>query len=99
MPYDFDVEEAVRTRYGNAANEVENALCCPVEYDPQFLKILPREIIERVSGCGDPSAFVRAGDAVLDLGSGGGKICYIAAQIVGEHGRVVGVDTNPEMLA
>lgn len=99
MAYDFDVESAVRTRYGNAANEVENALCCPVEYDPKYLKILPAEIIERDYGCGDPSAFVKTGDTVLDLGSGGGKICYIASQIVGENGKVIGVDTNLAMLA
>lgn len=60
---------------------------------------MPAEIIERDYGCGDPSKFVRAGETVLDLGSGGGKICYIAAQIVGASGRVVGVDTNTEMLA
>ncbi len=94
----FDVETAVRERYGAASLEKEAALCCPVEYDPQFLKILPAEIIERDYGCGDPSAYVKAGETVLDLGSGGGKICYIAAQIVGETGKVVGVDTNTEML-
>ncbi len=99
MPFDLDVESAVRERYGEAANAVEPALCCPVEYDPQFLKILPDEIIERDYGCGDPSAFVRSGDTVLDLGSGGGKICYIASQIVGESGAVIGIDTNAEMLA
>lgn len=98
MADDFDVESAVRERYGNAANEVENALCCPVEYDPKYLKILPAEIIERDYGCGDPSAFVKTGETVLDLGSGGGKICYIASQIVGETGKVIGVDTNSQML-
>jgi arsenite methyltransferase len=95
----LDVETAVRQRYGAAANETEAALCCPVEYDPRFLKILPAEIVERDYGCGDPSKFVRAGETVLDLGSGGGKICYIAAQIVGEAGKVIGVDANTEMLA
>ena len=99
MAYDLDVENAVRRRYGAASQEKEAALCCPVEYDPQFLKILPDEIIERDYGCGDPSAFVKSGETVLDLGSGGGKICYIAAQIVGESGKVIGVDTNTEMLA
>ena len=98
MPYDLDVEAAVKKRYGAAANSVEQALCCPVDYDPQFLKILPDEIIERDYGCGDPSAFVKKGETVLDLGSGGGKICYIASQIVGEEGKVIGVDTNTEML-
>ncbi len=95
----FDVENAVRARYGAASQDKEEALCCPVEYDPKYLKILPVEIIERDYGCGDPSAFVKEGDTVLDLGSGGGKICYIASQIVGEMGRVIGVDTNLEMLA
>jgi len=98
MPYDLDVEAAVKERYGAAASAVETALCCPVEYDPQFLKILPDEIIERDYGCGDPSAFVKTGETVLDLGSGGGKICYIASQIVGEKGSVIGVDTNLDML-
>ncbi len=99
MPYDLDVEAAVRERYKAASNAVEPALCCPVDYDPQYLKILPAEIIERDYGCGDPSAFAKPGDTVLDLGSGGGKICYIASQIVGETGKVIGVDTNTEMLA
>ena len=94
-----DIETAVRTRYGAAARLKEEALCCPVEYDPQYLKILPDEIIERDYGCGDPSRFVKTGETVLDLGSGGGKICYIASQIVGESGRVIGVDTNTDMLA
>ncbi|MEJ7863357.1 MAG: methyltransferase domain-containing protein [Pyrinomonadaceae bacterium] len=94
-----DVEIAVRERYGAAAQLKEEALCCPVEYDPQYLRVLPDEIVERDYGCGDPSRFVRSGETVLDLGSGGGKICYIASQIVGEKGRVIGVDTNIEMLA
>jgi arsenite methyltransferase len=89
----------VRARYGAASQEKEDALCCPVEYDPQYLRILPAEIIERDYGCGDPSAFVKSGETVLDLGSGGGKICYIASQIVGASGKVIGVDTNTEMLA
>ena len=67
-----DIEAAVRARYGAASQIKEDALCCPVEYDPQFLKILPDEIIERDYGCGDPSKFVKSGETVLDLGSGGG---------------------------
>ena len=99
MAYDFEIESAVRARYGAASQEKEEALCCPVEYDPQFLRVLPAEIIERDYGCGDPSQFVKTGETVLDLGSGGGKICYIASQIVGAEGKVIGVDTNTEMLA
>ena len=51
-------------------------------------------------GCGNPNAFSRLkeGDVVLDLGSGGGFDCFIAAQAVGESGRVIGVDMTPEMI-
>jgi len=93
------VESAVRERYENAARAREATLCCPVTYDPKHLEMIPREILEKDYGCGDPTRYVREGDTVLDLGSGGGKICYIAAQIVGPRGRVIGVDFNPEMLA
>ncbi|MDZ7359139.1 MAG: methyltransferase domain-containing protein [candidate division KSB1 bacterium] len=92
-------ERAVRERYSQAAQKKETTLCCPVEYNQEYLKILPPEILERDYGCGDPSQFVREGETVLDLGSGGGKICYIAAQVVGPQGKVIGVDMNDEMLA
>ncbi|MBT4099346.1 MAG: methyltransferase domain-containing protein [Gemmatimonadetes bacterium] len=92
------VTESVRERYSAAAEAPEALLCCPVDYDPQYLKILPDEILEKDYGCGDPSAFAKSGDIVLDLGSGGGKICYIASQIVGAEGRVIGVDMNDDML-
>ena len=63
MAYDLDVEAAVRDRYGKAATAIEPELCCPVEYDPKYLEILPDEILERDYGCGDPSAFVEEGDS------------------------------------
>jgi len=94
-----DHEAAVRARYDAAAARRAPALCCPVEYDPRHLAVIPREVLERDYGCGDPSRFVREGDTVLDLGSGAGKICFIAAQIAGPAGRVIGVDANEEMLA
>jgi arsenite methyltransferase len=92
------VEDAVRQRYSAAAEASEAALCCPVEYDPRYLEMIPDEIIEKDYGCGDPSQHLRPGDTVLDLGSGGGKICYIATQVVGAEGRVIGVDMNDDML-
>ncbi len=92
------VEQAVKERYSGASQASEASLCCPVDYQPQYLKVLPDEILERDYGCGDPSRYVRPGEHVLDLGAGGGKICYIASQIVGSEGRVYGVDINDDML-
>lgn len=93
------VSAAVGERYAQGALAVEPALCCPVQYDGRYLAALPEEILQKDYGCGDPSRWLRAGDAVLDLGSGAGKICYIASQVVGARGRVIGVDSTPEMLA
>lgn len=91
-------ETAVRKRYAAGAQEAETKLCCPIDYDPQLLKAIPQEVIERDYGCGDPSKYLREGETVLDLGSGTGKICFIAAQVVGARGKVIGVDMTDEML-
>lgn len=89
----------VLERYSEGARAYQAELCCPVEYDLELLQILPQEILDKDYGCGDPSPYIREGDAVLDLGSGGGKVCYMAAQLVGSQGRVIGVDMNDDMLA
>lgn len=91
-------ETATRDRYAAAAKAPEAALCCPVNYDPQYLKIIPAEVIEKDYGCGDPSKHLKPGETVLDLGSGTGKICFIASQVVGPTGKVIGVDMTDDML-
>ncbi len=94
----ISIENAVRERYAKGAGVKEEALCCPTSYDPKYLKVIPKEILEKDYGCGDPSRHIKEGDVVLDLGSGAGKICFIASQIVGPKGKVIGVDFNPAML-
>lgn len=94
----MNTHASVLDRYSGAAKAREAALCCPVDYDRGLLAMLPQEIIDKDYGCGDPSRYVRPGDTVLDLGSGSGKICYMAAQLVGAGGRVIGVDMNDDML-
>jgi len=91
-------ETIVRQRYAAGANARADQVCCPVDYQSEYLKVIPREVIERDYGCGDPSRYLREGEIVLDLGSGTGKICFIAAQIVGPRGKVIGVDMTDEML-
>src|SRR5437867_9421962 len=91
-------ETIVRQRYAAGAKERADKLYCPVDYESEYLKVIPREVIERDYGCGDPSRHLREGEVVLDLGSGTGKICFIAAQIVGPKGKVMGVDMTDEML-
>jgi len=94
----YDLEKAVRQRYARGAEALEPELCCPTDYDPRYLEAVPAEILEKDYGCGDPSRHVAAGETVLDLGSGAGKICYILSQVVGPEGRVIGVDFNDPML-
>ncbi len=94
----LNAERATKDRYAAGAQAAEAALCCPVDYDPQYLKAIPDEVIERDYGCGDPSRYLKPGETVLDLGSGTGKICFIASQVVGAEGRVIGVDMTDDML-
>src|SRR3989442_5865554 len=91
-------ETIVRQRYAAGAKQRADKLCCPIDYGAEYLKVIPQEVIERDYGCGDPTKCLREGETVLDLGSGTGKICFIAAQIVGPNGKVIGVDMTDEML-
>ena len=70
-------------------------------YNEAQLQGLPVEAMAASAGCGNPTALadLRPGETVLDLGSGGGIDCFIAAEQVGESGRVFGLDMTPEMLA
>ena len=90
----------VRTFYGHAAEEPQAELCCPVRPDPEDLAHIPREVVERFYGCGSPvsDAALAAGETMVDLGSGAGIDCFIAAKKVGAAGRVYGVDMTEAML-
>ena len=93
-----DVERIVKDRYAEGAQDRVAELCCPVDYDPLYLEAIPQEVLDRDYGCGDPSKHLQSGETDLDLGGGCGKICFIASQVVGPEGRVIGVDMTTEML-
>ena len=69
-------------------------------YSGATIADLPATVTDVAFGCGNPTAIsaLREGETVLDLGSGGGIDCFLAAKMVGETGRVIGVDMTPEMI-
>ncbi len=70
-------------------------------YQETDISDLPSTVTDVAFGCGNPTAIasMRPGEVVLDLGSGGGIDCFLAAKMVGETGHVYGVDMTPEMIA
>lgn len=69
-------------------------------YTTDELAGLPDSVTGIALGCGNPTAIadLKPGEVVLDLGSGGGIDCFLAAQRVGPQGRVIGLDMTPEMV-
>jgi arsenite methyltransferase len=77
----------------------EKAISKAIGYTKEELESLP-EGADLGLGCGNPVALasIKEGDIVVDLGSGAGIDCFLAAKKVGENGRVIGVDMTPEMI-
>lgn len=108
-----DPRAAVRERYAKAAKGeprgCANDSCCGgsstvtqsdrLGYSREQLASIPQEANLGL-GCGNPTAMgeLQSGETVVDLGSGGGIDCFLAARRVGPEGRVIGVDMTPEML-
>jgi SAM-dependent methyltransferase len=92
--------EDVRDFYGDAARTPQAALCCANIYTPGETAHIPPEVLEVSYGCGSPvmKAELAAGEVHVDLGSGGGIDCFIAAKLVGPSGRVIGIDMTPDMI-
>lgn len=106
-------KQAVRDRYARAATSDESCCepsCCgpsgsaedissAIGYSAEELAALP-EGANLGLGCGNPTALasLQEGQTVLDLGSGAGIDCFLAARAVGPTGHVIGVDMTPEML-
>ena len=91
----------VREFYADAAEEPQEALCCPVQPESEDLEHIPPEVVDRFYGCGSPvtAASLAPGESMIDLGSGAGIDCFIAAKRVGSEGRVYGIDMTDQMLS
>jgi len=100
------IKEAVREKYARAATDAASCgepSCC----DSMGAKLVVYEGVDGVVadsnlglGCGVPTQYanLRPGETVLDLGSGAGIDVFLAAQEVGDSGRVIGIDMTPEMI-
>ncbi len=103
-----DVRRAVRQRYATLAST--GSSCCPTDrstmcgcsdlYPQAEIVSLPEAAVAVSAGCGNPTAIagLKPGMTVVDLGSGGGIDCFLAAKKVGPKGRVYGIDATHEML-
>ena len=80
-------------------NAGANAVAQAFGYSPEELASIPAEANMGLS-CGNPTAtaHLRAGEIVVDLGSGGGLDVFLAAKKVGPAGRAIGIDMTPEMI-
>ncbi|HEX9261400.1 MAG TPA: arsenite methyltransferase [Candidatus Bathyarchaeia archaeon] len=109
------VKRIVRKRYAKIAKTngsccASTASCCSPPAEDRVSKMIGysedemNEVPEGANlglGCGNPTALatLKEGERVLDLGSGAGFDCFLAAKKVGKEGKVIGVDMTPEMLA
>lgn len=96
----------VRRYYGAVlagSGDLKTSACCAADAAPPHLRPLIAEVHpevrERFYGCGLPLPPALDGCTVLDLGCGTGRDCYVLSRLVGERGRVIGVDMTPEQLA
>jgi arsenite methyltransferase len=101
------IHETVREHYADRIKK--SASCCGPDnncdtssnlYPVDLLTTVPSDVASTSYGCGDPItlASLKPGQTVLDLGSGAGLDCLLAAQKVGPGGHVIGVDMTPEMI-
>ena len=108
------IKKLVRNRYAKVAKIdgsccASNVSCCSTSTDAQVSKMIGYSEDEMNNvpeganlglGCGNPTALasLNEGERVVDLGSGAGFDCFLAANKVGKKGKVIGVDMTPEML-
>ena len=101
-----DIQQSVQEYYGKvlkSSADLQTSACCLAESMPAYLSALLKnihpEVKDRFYGCGSPIPPGLEGITVLDLGSGSGRDCFMLSKLVGERGRVIGLDMTDEQLA
>ncbi|MBT9391816.1 methyltransferase domain-containing protein [Hymenobacter sp. NST-14] len=98
-------QQQVRQYYGQqlqTQQDLQTNACCTDDIPAEHKRILAQlepEVLEKYYGCGVAVPPAVEGCTVLDLGSGSGRDVYLLSKLVGEHGRVIGVDMTEEQLA
>jgi ubiquinone/menaquinone biosynthesis C-methylase UbiE len=97
--------ESVKEYYGKqlkSKDDLVSSSCCSTERPPaeirSVLPLIADEILNKFYGCGSPLPPLLEGMTVLDLGCGTGRDVYIASKLVGESGKVIGVDMTTEQI-
>ena len=100
-----NAHDDIRHYYGQvlqSSGDLKTGACCPLEAMPEAVRALLAdvhpEVTGRFYGCGSPLPPVLDGMTVLDLGCGSGRDVYLLSRLVGERGRVIGVDMTAEQL-
>lgn len=103
---DTSITESVQNYYGQvleSSQDLKTSACCTLDSVPVHLRSLladPHpEVVARYYGCGTPLPPALHGATVLDMGCGTGRDCYLLSRLVGESGRVIGIDMTEEQLA
>ena len=103
---DTAISDSVQNYYGQvlkSSEDLKTSACCTLDAIPIYLRPLLSdlhpEVVARYYGCGTPLPPALDGRTVLDLGCGSGRDCYLLSRLVGESGKVIGVDMTEEQLA
>lgn len=102
---DTVVSDSVQNYYGKvlkSSQDLKTSACCTLDAMPlhlrPFLADIHPEVVSRYYGCGSPLPPALDGCTVLDLGCGSGRDCYLLSRLVGESGKVIGIDMTEEQL-
>ncbi len=101
------IQDAVRQKYSEVSSSARGKFNYPTGkdgalmqgYDPKMIESMPDDLVESFCGVGNPFTLgpINSGESILDVGCGSGFDLIVASGLVGQKGRVCGIDLTPEM--